>query len=252
MKKVLAFDLDKTLNDSKQPVPEEMAKLFADLLNHYPCCIISGQKYEQFDVQVMKPLAAIGATDAQLANLHLMVGQGTQYYVYSAPKWENIYNNALTSNQVEEISAALEKAARELDYWIDLTNGDEIIENRESMVAYSALGQAAGLEEKEAWDPDMVKRNKIAARAAELAPDYTFEVGGSTTINAFMPGMNKIYGMTRLMETLNVTEKDILYFGDMTQPGGNDYPVVQMGIDTITVEKWQDTAFCLRGILGIR
>ena len=42
----------------------------------------------------------------------------------------------------------------------------------------------------------------------------------------------------------------LCYFGDMTQPGGNDYPVVQMGIDTITVRSHEDTAFALRGILG--
>ena len=50
---------------------------------------------------------------------------------------------------------------------------------------------------------------------------------------------------------LGVKKEDILYFGDMTQPGGNDHPVVQMGIDTITVRNHEDTAFCLRGILGV-
>jgi HAD superfamily hydrolase (TIGR01484 family) len=251
MKKALAFDLDKTLNDSKMPIPPEMAKIFAGILRHYPACVISGQKYEQFNVQVITPLMEAGATEAELENLHLMVGQGTQYYTRKNGEWAQVYNNALTDEQVAEISAALEKAARELGYWVELTNGDEIIENRESMVAYSALGQKATLADKEAWDPDMAKRNKISARAAELAPNYTFEVGGTTTINAFMPGMNKVYGMTKLMEALNMTTADILYFGDMTQPGGNDYPVVEMGFEAITVEKWQDTAFCLRGILGM-
>lgn len=251
MKKALAFDLDKTLNDSKMPIPQEMAKIFAGILGNYPACVISGQKYGAFEELVIAPLIEAGATETQLENLHLMVGQGTQYYVRKNGAWEQVYNNALTDQQVAEISAALEKAARELGYWVELTNGDEIIENRESMVAYSALGQKASLADKEAWDPDMAKRNKISERAAELAPSYTFEVGGTTTINAFMPGMNKVYGMTKLMEVLNMNIDDILYFGDMTQPGGNDYPVVEMGFKTITVERWQDTAFCLRGILGM-
>ena len=63
--------------------------------------------------------------------------------------------------------------------------------------------------------------------------------------------MNKEFGMTHLLEELNVEKKDILYFGDMTQPGGNDYPIVKMGIDTITVRSHEDTAFALRGILGV-
>ena len=57
--------------------------------------------------------------------------------------------------------------------------------------------------------------------------------------------------MNHLMEELKVDKKDILYFGDMTQPGGNDYPVVQMGINTITVRSHEDTAYALRGILGV-
>ncbi|MDR0980116.1 MAG: HAD-IIB family hydrolase [Candidatus Nomurabacteria bacterium] len=251
MKKALAFDLDKTLNDPKLPIGAEMAGIFAELLGYYPMCVISGQKFEQFELQVVQPLLVAGATEQQLANLHLMVGQGTQYYVRKNAAWERVYNNALTTEQVAELSEALEQAARELDYWVELTNGDEIIENRESMVAYSALGQKAALADKLAWDPDMSKRNKIVKRVLELVPNYEFEVGGTTTINAFVPGMNKVYGMTKWMEIMGFTTADILYFGDMTQPGGNDYPVVEMGIQTITVEKWQDTAFCLRGILGM-
>lgn len=53
------------------------------------------------------------------------------------------------------------------------------------------------------------------------------------------------------MEELNVEKDDILYFGDMTQEGGNDYPVVQMGIDTITVRNHEDTEYALKGILGV-
>lgn len=45
--------------------------------------------------------------------------------------------------------------------------------------------------------------------------------------------------------------EDVLYFGDMTQPGGNDYPVVKMGFETITVRSHEDTAYALRGILGV-
>ena len=57
--------------------------------------------------------------------------------------------------------------------------------------------------------------------------------------------------MNHLMEELNVEKDDILYFGDMTQEGGNDYPVVQMGIDTIAVRNHEDTEFALKGILGV-
>ena len=253
MKKVLAFDVDQTLNIAKTPIPPEIAELLTKCLDHYEICPISGQKYDQFLFQIVDQLK--DATPEQLEHLHLFVAQGTQYYRYNAAEkeWKQVYSYPLTDKQVAEITEAIETAAKELGYWEEdkLAEGDEIIENRLSQVTFSALGQKAGTEAKYAWDPDCKKREAIVKRAKELAPAYDYEIGGTTSINAITPGMNKVFGMTHLMEELKVEKEDILYFGDMTQPGGNDYPVVQMGIDTITVRSHEDTAYALRGILGI-
>ena len=253
MKKVLAFDIDQTLNVAKTPIPDEIADLLNQCLDHFEICPISGQKFDQFLIQIVDRLVEHGATAKQLAHLHLFVAQGTQYYRYENNDWKQVYNYPLTDEQVKKISETIEQAARELGYWEEdkLQEGDEIIENRLSQVTFSALGQKAGTEAKYAWDPDCKKREKIVARCKELAPEFDYEIGGTTSINAITPGMNKVFGMTHLLEELKVDKKDILYFGDMTQPGGNDYPVVQMGIDTITVRNHEDTAYALRGILGI-
>ena len=253
MKKVLAFDVDQTLNIAKTPIPPEIADLLTQCLDHFEICPISGQKFDQFLFQIVDQLKS--ATPEQLAHLHLFVAQGTQYYRYNVDKkdWDQVYSYPLTDEQVAEITEAIETAAKELGYWEEdkLAEGDEIIENRLSQVTFSALGQKAGTEAKYAWDPDCKKREAIVKRCKELAPEFDYEIGGTTSINAITPGMNKVFGMTHLMEELDVTKEDILYFGDMTQPGGNDYPVVQMGIDTITVRNHEDTAYALRGILGL-
>ncbi|MBR3122268.1 HAD-IIB family hydrolase [Candidatus Saccharibacteria bacterium] len=251
MKKVLAFDIDQTLNVAKTPITDEIADLLTKCLNHFEICPISGQKFDQFLIQIVNRLP--NPTPKQLSHLHLFVAQGTQYYRYNGSDWEQVYNYPLTDGQVAKITASLEQAAKELNLWEEdkLKPGDEIIENRLSQVTFSALGQKADTEAKYAWDPDHKKREKIVKRAKELAPEFDYEIGGTTSINAMTPGMNKVFGMNHLLEELKVNKEDILYFGDMTQPGGNDYPVVQMGIDTITVRNHEDTAFALRGILGI-
>lgn len=253
MKKVLAFDVDQTLNIAKTPIPPEIAELLTKCLDHFEICPISGQKFDQFLIQIVDEMK--DATPKQLKHLHLFVAQGTQYYRYNTRKkdWDQVYNYPLTDKQVAKITEAIETAAKELGYWEEdkLAKGDEIIENRLSQVTFSALGQKAGTEAKYAWDPDHKKREAIVKRCKELAPEFDYEIGGTTSINAITPGMNKVFGMTHLMEELNVKKEDILYFGDMTQPGGNDYPVVQMGIDTITVRSHEDTAYALRGILGL-
>ena len=260
MKKILAFDIDQTLNVAKTPITDEIAELLIRCLDSFKVCPISGQKFDQFLVQIVDPMIKNGVSETQLANLHLFVAQGTQYYRYKATgagykpeNWEQIYNYPLTDAQVRKISETIETAARELGYWEEdkLKAGDEIIENRLSQVTFSALGQKAGTEEKYAWDPDCKKREKIVARCKEIAPEFEYEIGGTTSINAITPGMNKVFGMTHLLEELNVEKEDVLYFGDMTQPGGNDYPVVEMGFETITVRNHEDTAFALRGILGV-
>ncbi len=248
MKKLIAFDLDDTLNVAKTPLTEEIADLFARLLDTYDVCVISGQKYDEFRRQVLTPLGE--QSPERLKRLHFMVAQGTQYYRFDGTEWNQVYSYPLTDDQIKAIDSALESAARELGFWTENPNG-EVNENRISQVTFSALGQSAGSEEKYAWDPDHKKRNAIAKRAKELAPEFDYEVAGTTSINVFLPGTNKTFGMNKLMEQNDLTKDDILYFGDMIQPGGNDYPVVQMGIDTIAVQKWQDTAFALRGILGV-
>ncbi len=260
MKKVLAFDIDQTLNIAKTPIPDEIADLLTRCLNHFEICPISGQKFDQFLIQIVNCLIKNGATTDELTHLHLFVAQGTQYYRYNSnsstydeKNWEQVYNYPLTDEQVKKITETIEKAARELGFWEEdkLKEGDEIIENRLSQVTFSALGQKAGTEEKYAWDPDCKKREKIVARCKELSPDFQYEIGGTTSINAITPGMNKVFGMTHLLEELKVEKSDVLYFGDMTQPGGNDYPVVEMGFETITVRNHEDTGFALRGILGV-
>ena len=251
MKKVLAFDIDQTLNVAKTPITDEIADLLSKCLAHFEVCPISGQKFDQFLVQIVDRLP--DHSPELLKHLHLFVAQGTQYYRFEDGDWKQIYNYPLTDEQVAKISQVIEQSAKELGYWEEakLQEGDEIIENRLSQVTFSALGQNAGTEEKYAWDPDHKKREAIVKRCKELAPEFDYEIGGTTSINAITPGMNKVFGMTHLLEELNVKKSDILYFGDMTQPGGNDYPVVQMGIDTITVRNHEDTAFALKGILGV-
>ena len=260
MKKALSFDIDQTLNIAKTPIPEEIADLLTKCLDHFESCPISGQKFDQFLIQIVDRLVEVShVTEEQLSHLHLFVAQGTQYYRYipsgngyNKDNWEQVYNYPLTDEQVAKISKTIEESARELGFWEEdkLAPGDEIIENRLSQVTFSALGQKAGTEAKYAWDPDCKKREQIVKLCKEKAPEFEYEIGGTTSINAITPGMNKEFGMKKLLEYLKLDMKDVLYFGDMTQPGGNDYPVVKMGFDYITVRSHEDTAYALRGILG--
>jgi HAD superfamily hydrolase (TIGR01484 family) len=245
-KKVLAFDMDDTLTKAKVAMSPQMGEVFRGLLDKYELAIISGAKLDTFLWQIVEPL---GATAAQLAHLHIFAAQGTEYYKFDG-NWQQVYSNPLPQTEIDAVFEALETAAKKLGYWVELSD-DFIIEYRGGgQVTYSALGQHASLEDKRVWDPDHKKRLEIVAEAKKLLPEFEFEIGGTTSINAMKHGMNKVFGMTKLLEQLGVEMGEVLYFGDMTQPGGNDYPVVEMGFETISVRDPEETANVLRGILS--
>lgn len=250
MKKIIAFDLDDTLAVTKSPISDRMSELLGELLDKYDVCIISGGKYEQFERQVVNRLEA---PTHLLNRLHLMPTCGTRYYRYDElkEKWALQYAEDLTAKQKEQIIKALEESAKEVGLWVDKPYG-EIIEDRESQITYSALGQQAPAEEKYSWAEKYAEEKKLLReKVAERLPDLEVRLGGSTSIDVTRIGIDKAYGMEKLIDALDTDKSEILFIGDKLEEGGNDYPVKAMGIESIAVHGWEDTAFVIEGILGV-
>ncbi len=257
MKKVIAFDLDGTLADSKSPVTDRMADLLGQLLQHYKVCVISGGKYEQFVKQLVSNLHV---DSEQLTSLHLMPTCGTKYIVYDekSADWDQLYSEDIPEKDKARIAAALEKGVDHLGYREKKIYGDTI-EDRGSQITFSALGQdivtelgPEGVEIKEAWDPDGTKKKKLRDYVADIIEDYEVRSGGATSIDVTMPGVDKAYGMRKLSEHLGVTFDDILFLGDALEEGGNDYPVKAAGIDTIQVNGWKETAVAIEALIKVK
>ncbi len=250
MKKVIAFDLDDTLAVTKSPISDRMSELLTQLLQKYDVCVISGGKFEQFEKQVVDRLEA---PTHLLNKLHLMPTCGTRYYRYDEldSKWAKQYAEDLTVEQKESIEQALAQVSKELGLWEEKPYGD-IIEDRGSQVTFSALGQQAPAEKKYEWaeknkDIKPILRDKVA----ELLPDLEVRLGGTTSVDVTRIGIDKAYGMQKLMDAIDVSKDEILFIGDKLMEGGNDYPVKAMGIDSIAVDGWEDTALVLEGILAV-
>jgi len=249
-KKLIAFDLDDTLAISKSPISDRMGELLVELLQKYDVCIISGGKFEQFRRQVIDRLEA---SDRELGRMHLMPTCGTRYYRYSEVEkdWSLRYAEDLSDAEKTKIIEVLEQSAKDLGLWMEKPYGD-IIEDRNSQVTYSALGQQAPAEEKYAWaEKNAEAKQKLRALVAERLPDLEVRLGGSTSVDITRIGIDKAYGMQKLIDELDINKDDILFLGDKLQEGGNDYPVKAMGIDSIEVDRWEDTALVLEGILTV-
>lgn len=249
-KKVIAFDLDDTLAITKSAISDRMSELLVRLLDEYDICIISGGNFDQFKMQVVDRLEAPAH---KLNRLHLMPTCGTRYYRYDELQsdWKLQYAEDLTDEQKKEIVIALESSARELGIWPENPRG-EVIEDRGSQMTLSALGQQAPAEEKYAWAEKYADiRPLLRDKVAEMLPGLEVRTGGTTSTDVTLIGIDEAYGMRKLIEAIDINIDEILFIGDKLQEGGNDYPVKAMGIDSIEVDKWEDTAFVLEGVLGV-
>ena len=157
MKKLIVFDLDGTLAESKASLDAEMSALLRDLLSIVKVAVISGGNWPQFEKQLLSNLPH----DQCLKNLSLLPTCGTKFFRYEGA-WEKIYSEDFTENEKEIIISSLNKAL-ELSGFKSGKHWGEVIEDRGSQITFSALGQRAPIEEKKRWDPDFAKRKKIKA-----------------------------------------------------------------------------------------
>lgn len=251
MKKVIAFDVDDTLVKSKNPLTDEMRDLLIALLGKYEVCIISGSRFEVFEINIVDPIKQV-STDV-LSHLHIMPTCGTRYYSYDVEvgTWDIIYAEDFSDKEKKHIISVAEKSAKASGLRPEKPYG-EVIEDRLSQIAVSMLGQQAPAEKKYEWyeahSEDAIRlRNDIA----EKLPEYEVRNGGTTTIDITPRGVDKSYGMQKLLDQLGLMKEEVLFIGDRLEEGGNDYPVKAMGVDTIDVDGWQSTPYVVRGILGV-
>jgi len=244
MKKLIVFDLDGTLAESKSALDGEVSALLHDLLGVAKAAVISGGGWPQFDKQLLANLPH----DERLVNLSLLPTCGTQFYEYSGD-WKKIYAEDLTAKEKEKIMSSLQQAFEVAGFKVEKVWG-EVIEDRGSQITLSALGQQAPLSEKEKWDPDFGKRKKIQVILGTLIPEFSVRLGGSTSIDVTKPGIDKAYGIRKLRDLLGIALQEMIFVGDALFPGGNDYPAIEAGVVSIPVCGPKETRRVIQTIIA--
>jgi len=244
MKKLIVFDLDGTLAESKSPLDAEMAKLLNSLLGIVKVAIISGGNWPQFETQVLANLSH----GECLKNLSLLPTCGTKFYRYDGG-WTKIYSEDFTPGEKAKITRALQQVSddsglKPVRVW------GEVIEDRGSQITFSALGQQAPLEAKEKWDPDFSKRKKMKERLDQLIPEFSVRLGGTTSVDVTKPGIDKAYGIRKLRDTLGIAIREMIFVGDALFPGGNDYPAEEAGALSIQVKNPHETKRVIETIIA--
>jgi HAD superfamily hydrolase (TIGR01484 family) len=244
MKKLIVYDLDGTLAESKSSIDPEMSTRLHDLLGVAKVAIISGGDWPQFEKQVLAQLPH----DERLLNLSILPTCGTKFFQYDGD-WKNLYAEDFTADEKEKIVSSLNKAIEQAGFKAAKVWG-EVIEDRGSQITFSALGQQAPLEEKNKWDADYAKRKKIKAILDPLIPGFSVRMGGATSIDVTKPGIDKAYGIRKLKDVLGISLKEMIFVGDALFPGGNDYPAEQTGVISIPVRGPHETKRVIETVIA--
>lgn len=253
-KKLIVFDLDGTLAESKTPMDKEMAGLLKQLLEKYKVAVIGGGKYELFKWQFV---SHIKAPAKLLENLFLFPTSGNAFYRYKSG-WKKVYSHNLSVQEKKQIRTAFDTVLKEINYKHPKKIYGEILEDRISQMSFSPLGQdiatvlgRKGVQKKEQWRSkyDHVRLD-IAKRLAKYLPNLEVRVGGITTIDITMKGIDKAYGVRQMEKYLKVKVRDMFFVGDAIFPGGNDYSVLKTRIDYKKIESPEDTKKIIRMLMA--
>ena len=127
------------------------------------------------------------------------------------------------------------------------------IELRNGMINISPIGRSCSQKEREdfyKWDKENHIREQMIEQIQNELPnleyDLNFSIGGQISIDIFPKGWDKTYCLSFLQDKY----KQIYFFGDKTDIGGNDYEIYNDSrVKSFHVDKYLDTINILQNFL---
>jgi len=244
-KKIIVFDLDGTLAESKQSLDKEMSDLLSQLLDTKKVAIITGGGFPQLEKQVISKIAF---DSDKFKNLYIFPTKGAMMYNFDGKNWIKIYEKLLTESDKRKIQDAFDKVYKEIDF-LPKEHYGEILEDRGSEMTFSALGQDAPVTLKKVWDPDAEKRKILKKHLDKYISEFAVEIGGSTSLDITQKSIDKAYAIEKICEYLNLKSEEVLFIGDAIFEGGNDYSVIKTAVENIDVNDYSETKDIIRDII---
>ncbi len=251
-KKLIVFDLDGTLTESKSPLTPDVEALLLKLLAQKPVAIIGGGRWQQFQKQFLEHF---NCAPALLRRLFMFPTTASSFYRYQ-DGWQQVYAHTLPTETKQKIFAAFDKILKQIGYKPPEKVYGKVIEDRGSQISFSAVGQdivdvlgvRAGVAAKAAWAQLPWRKQITDAMQAEL-PELEVKMGGISTIDIVQKGINKAYGLRQIERHVQIPIADMLFVGDAIYPGGNDYAIVETGVRYVHVAGPAETKEVIQKIL---
>ncbi len=202
------FDMDGTITPPRLPMDVSFAKLFYPWQLKNKTFIATGSNFQKVEEQL--PINIINAFTG------IYYSMGNAYY----SKGNIVYENNFIPN--EALIEKLINYRNNTKY--PYTLFPNFIERRIGMINFSVLGRDCPYDERIKyynWDNVNKERENIVNELQNIFPNYDFTIGGTISIDITNKGCGKGQIAERLRNTY--PNEKIIFFGDKTFKGGNDY-----------------------------
>lgn len=224
--KLIAFDLDGTLTQHKQPLTGKNLETMYQLAGKYKLVMAgAGQARRVFNQMGQFPI-------------DIIANYGLQFAKYNdRTKDLDMVRNAVVECDRASIEARV-TAAREKYGYTDFV-GDNVEYHPSGCVTFPLLGTKADPADKLAFDPDRKKRRLIYEEIKSLFPEYNVFVGGSSSFDMAPVPYNKYYALDLYCREHGFSHDEVVYVGDDYGLGGNDESVYLSDIAFICVDDYR-------------
>ena len=224
--KLIAFDLDGTLTQHKEPLGEENRRVLDELRSRYRLVMVgAGQTGRIFRQLGGYPIDIIG-------------NYGLQYARYDAEKCDlQVVRDLQLPCDRESVEQRIADLRRRFGY--EDFAGESVEYHPSGCVTFPLLGTKAQQADKLAFDPDRTRRRAIYDTVVSAFPECHVFVGGSSSFDMAPRPYHKYYALSAYCRELGIAESEVVYVGDDYGLGGNDESVYRSDIAFITVDDYR-------------
>ena len=235
--KAVAFDLDGTLTQHKQPLTPENRATLDKLGERYKLVMAgAGQVMRIFNQMEQYPIDIIG-------NYGLQLG---------------LYNEKTGEMDIvrdEKFECDRERTEKAVSYFREKFGfteyrGKNVEYHPSGCITFPILGTEALIEDKLSFDPDRAKRRRIYDEVSAAFPDYHVFVGGSSSFDMAPKPYNKYYALDLFCRERGLSHDSVVFVGDDYGLGGNDESVYKSDFPFLTIDDYRDFPKVVEVLLG--
>lgn len=223
--KVIALDLDGTLSQHKQPLPDANKMALCALNEKYRLLMVgAGRATRIFNQLGQLPIEIIGNYGMQHAK-----------YNEKTNSLEFIRDDSVPCD-IENTDAFVTAFRKKYGFTEFLGKNTEF--HPSGCITIPLLGTEANPEVKLAFDPDRKKRRAIYDEVVKAFPDYNVFVGGTSSFDMSPKPYNKYYALNLWCKENGYSHDEVVFVGDDYGQGGNDEPIYKSDFNFIKVDNY--------------